>query len=172
MSEDRQGEGLALNLSIADNVTLTRFSSCSRWGWIDLVRQRKCAQSLIETLSIKARSARQPVSTLSGGNQQKTAVARLSHQDADVLLLDEPTRGIDVGAKAEIQTIVKDLAEQGLAVLMISSELEEVIEGSDRVFVLREGHNVAEFSGKEINEEAVMSAMAHGKDNIAKELTT
>ena len=88
-----------------------------------------------------------------------------------LLVLDEPTRGIDVGAKAEIQTIVKELADQGLAVLMISSELEEVIEGSDRVFVLREGHNVAEFVGKDINEGAVMAAMAHGgsEENGASE---
>ena len=79
-----------------------------------------------------------------------------------LVILDEPTRGIDVGAKAEIQSLIKELAEQGLGVLMISSELEEVIEGSDRVFVLREGRNVAEFSGKQINEAAVMAAMAHG----------
>jgi ribose transport system ATP-binding protein len=80
-----------------------------------------------------------------------------------LLILDEPTRGIDVGAKAEIQTIVKELADQGLGVLMISSELEEVIEGSDRVFVLRDGRNVGELTGKKITEAAVMAAMAHGE---------
>jgi ribose transport system ATP-binding protein len=121
LSEDRKGEGLALNLSIADNVTLTRFSSCSRWGWLDLLRQRKLTQALMESLSIKARTAGQKVDTLSGGNQQKTAVARLVHQDADVLLLDEPTRGIDIGSKVQVYETIARWAAENRAVLMISS---------------------------------------------------
>ena len=84
-----------------------------------------------------------------------------------MLILDEPTRGIDVGAKAEIQALIKELADEGLSVLMISSELEEVIEGSDRVFVLREGRNVSELSGRQISEAAVMAAMAHGETGHA-----
>jgi monosaccharide-transporting ATPase len=86
-----------------------------------------------------------------------------------LLILDEPTRGIDVGAKAEIQSLIKELADQGLAVLMISSELEEVLEGSDRVFVLREGRSVAEFSHAEATESAVMTAMAHGDSDLVAE---
>src|ERR1700730_14439730 len=139
LSEDRKGEGLALNLSIADNVTVTRFSSCARWGWLDLLRQRKLAQSLIETLSIKARSARQPVSTLSGGNQQKTAVARLLHQDADVLLLDEPTRGIDIGSKVQVYETIARWSAENRAILMVSSYLPELFGICDRLAVMSRG---------------------------------
>ena len=139
LSEDRKGEGLALNLSIADNITLTRFSSCARWGWLDLMKQRKVARQLIETLSIKARSARQPVSTLSGGNQQKTAVARLSHQDADVLLLDEPTRGIDIGSKVQVYETIARWSSENRAVLMISSYLPELFGMCDRLAVMSRG---------------------------------
>ena len=139
LSEDRKGEGLALNLSIADNVTLTRFSSCSRWGWLDLLRQRTQTQSLIDTLSIKARGARQPVGTLSGGNQQKTAVARLVHQDADVLLLDEPTRGIDIGSKVQVYETIARWSAENRAVLMISSYLPELFGMCDRLAVMSRG---------------------------------
>ncbi len=162
MSEDRKGEGLALKLSIADNITLTRFSSCSRWGWIDLLRQRKLAQSLIDTLSIKARSARQPVSTLSGGNQQKTAVARLSHQDADVLLLDEPTRGIDIGSKVQVYETIARWSAENRGVLMISSYLPELFGMCDRLAVMSRGR-LSE--AKPINQwtpESVMQAAIGG----------
>lgn len=158
LSEDRKGEGLALNLSIADNITLTRFSACSRWGWLDLVRQRRSAQELIERLSIKARSCRQPVSTLSGGNQQKIAVARLSHQDADVLLLDEPTRGIDIGSKVQVYETIARWSAENRAVLMISSYLPELFGMCDRLAVMSRG----QLSGaRPINEwtpESVMQA--------------
>ena len=108
LSEDRKGEGLALTLSIADNVTMTRLSSCSRWGWLNLARQKQQAEELTNALTVKTRSVQQPVSTLSGGNQQKIALARLLHQDAEVLLLDEPTRGIDIRSKAVVyETIAR-----------------------------------------------------------------
>src|SRR4029077_9297131 len=102
LSEDRGSEGLALQLSVADNLTATRFSACSPgWGWLDLDRQRAAAREWIDTLHIRAAPA-QPVRALSGGNQQKVVIGRLLHQDAAVLLLDEPTRGIDVGSRAQI----------------------------------------------------------------------
>src|SRR5688572_1536035 len=102
LSEDRKGDGLTLNQSLADNVTVTRFGSCSRFGWLNLGAQRKQTEQLVDALKIKTRGAGEPVGSLSGGNQQKVIVARLLHQDADVLLLDEPTRGIDIGSKAQV----------------------------------------------------------------------
>src|SRR5215216_3914351 len=102
LSEDRKGDGLTLSQSIADNVTVTRFDSCSRLGWLDLRAQRKQAEKLVNALKIRTRGVQQNAGSLSGGNQQKVIVARLLHQDADVLLLDEPTRGIDIGSKAQV----------------------------------------------------------------------
>ncbi len=161
-SEDRKVEGIIPDMSVAENMTLALMPQLTKMGVVDVEQQRALVEKFIARLGIKCSGPGQRIRELSGGNQQKVLLARWLAMNPKLLILDEPTRGIDVGAKAEIQTIVKELADQGLAVLMISSELEEVIEGSDRVFVLREGHNVAEFAGKEISEEAVMGAMAHG----------
>ena len=139
LSEDRKGEGLALGLSIADNVTMTRFSSCSRWGWLNLSRQRRQAEDLTATLAVKARTMQQPVSTLSGGNQQKIALARLLHQNADILLLDEPTRGIDIGSKAVVYETIAQCAANGKAILMISSYLPELFGICNRLAVMSRG---------------------------------
>jgi ribose transport system ATP-binding protein len=139
LSEDRKGEGLALALSIGDNVTMTRFASCSRWGWINLSQQRAQTASLVRSLSVKARNSDQPVATLSGGNQQKIALARLLHQDADILLLDEPTRGIDIGSKAVLYQTIAACAEKGKAVLMVSSYLPELFGMCDRLAVMSRG---------------------------------
>ena len=117
----------------------------------------------IERLGIKTSGPDQKIRELSGGNQQKVLLARWLCLDPKVLILDEPTRGIDVGGKAEIQMLIRELAEAGLGVLMISSELEEVIEGSDRVFVLRDGRTVADLQREELSEIVVMTAMAHGE---------
>jgi ribose transport system ATP-binding protein len=139
LSEDRKGEGLALALSIGDNVTMTRFASCSQLGWLNLARQRAQSKGLINSLSIKARHPGQTVATLSGGNQQKIALARLLHQDADILLLDEPTRGIDIGSKAVVYQTIADCAERGKAVLMVSSYLPELFGMCDRLAVMSRG---------------------------------
>jgi ribose transport system ATP-binding protein len=139
LSEDRKGEGLALNLPIADNVTMTRFSACARGGWLNLSGQRSLTNRLIAGLGIKARDAQQPVKTLSGGNQQKVAVARLLHQDADVLLLDEPTRGIDIGSKVQVYETVARCAAENRSVLMISSYLPELFGMCDRLAVMSRG---------------------------------
>ena len=139
LSEDRKGEGLTLNQSVADNVTATKFSSCSRWGWIDLRRQRQQTEKLINALKIKTHGARQSVGALSGGNQQKVVVARLLHQEADVLLLDEPTRGIDIGSKAQVYETIAECAAQDKAVLMVSSYLPELFGMCDRLAVMSRG---------------------------------
>src|ERR671912_651140 len=139
LSEDRKGDGLTLNQSIADNVTVTRLDSCSRWGWLDLSAQRKQAQKLVNALKIRSRGVRQETGSLSGGNQQKVIVARLLHQDADVLLLDEPTRGIDIGSKAQVYETIAACAEQNKAVLMVSSYLPELFGMCDRLGVMSRG---------------------------------
>lgn len=139
LSEDRKGEGLGITLSLADNVTATRFSSCSRGGWLNLSRQRQQAQAQIKSLGIKARSVAQAVKTLSGGNQQKVALARLLHQEADVLLLDEPTRGIDIGSKVQVYETIARSAAENKAVLMVSSYLPELFGMCDRLAVMSRG---------------------------------
>jgi ribose transport system ATP-binding protein len=139
LSEDRKGDGLTLNQSIADNVTVTKFDSCSRWGWLDLSAQRKQTEKLVSALKIRTRSALQEVGSLSGGNQQKVIVARLLHQDADVLLLDEPTRGIDIGSKAQVYETIAACAAQNKAVLMVSSYLPELFGMCDRLAVMSRG---------------------------------
>jgi len=139
LSEDRKGDGLTLNQSIADNVTVTRFNSCSRWGWLDLGAQRKQTEKLVNALKIRTRGVQQSVESLSGGNQQKVIVARLLHQDADVLLLDEPTRGIDIGSKAQVYETIAACAAQNKAVLMVSSYLPELFGMCDRLAVMSRG---------------------------------
>ncbi len=139
LSEDRKGDGLTLNQSLADNVTVTRFGSCSRWGWLDLGAQRKQTERLVNSLKIKTRDVQQAAGSLSGGNQQKVIIARLLHQDADVLLLDEPTRGIDIGSKAQVYETIAACAAQNKAVLMVSSYLPELFGMCDRLAVMSRG---------------------------------
>jgi len=126
LSEDRKGEGLALGLSLADNITCTRYASVSTHGWLRRRAQRDQTRVWLDALAIKARSPWQPARTLSGGNQQKVALARLLHQKADVLLLDEPTKGIDIGSKVEIYRAIVDCAARGAGVVMVSSYLPEL----------------------------------------------
>ncbi|HVR71945.1 MAG TPA: sugar ABC transporter ATP-binding protein [Vicinamibacteria bacterium] len=139
LSEDRKGEGLALSLPIADNITLTRMSTCARAGWLSLAAQGRQARAAMDRLRVKARTPFQPTKTLSGGNQQKVAVARLGHQDARVMLLDEPTRGVDVGSKVQIYEAIRAWAAEGRAVLMVSSYLPELFGMCDRIAVMRRG---------------------------------
>lgn len=162
VTEDRKQEGIVPELSVAENMTLTLLPRISCNGVVNLAEQRKIAERFINELGIKCSGPDQKIRELSGGNQQKVLLARWLAINPDILVLDEPTRGIDIGAKGEIQRIIRTLADAGLAVLMISSEIEEVVEGADRVFVLREGRIVAELEGDEITEERVLSAMAHG----------
>jgi ribose transport system ATP-binding protein len=140
LSEDRKREGLALPLSIADNVTATRLSAVSSaWGWLDLKRQWAAARTWIDALRIRATDPVQRVRALSGGNQQKVAVGRLLNQDAELLLLDEPTRGIDIGSKAQIYETIGRCAEEGKAVLLVSSYLPELFGLCDRLAVMSRG---------------------------------
>jgi ribose transport system ATP-binding protein len=139
LSEDRKAEGLALIQSIADNLTYSRLGPYSRLGWLNLRRRRQAVEEWLGRLSVRCAGPDQAVGELSGGNQQKVALARLLHQQADVLLLDEPTRGVDVGSKAEIYRLIGELAAQGKAILFVSSYLPELLGVCDRLAVMRRG---------------------------------
>ena len=162
-SEDRKIEGIVPEMSVRENLTLAILPRLARSGVIDQERQRAIVDEFITKLGIKTSGPEQKIRELSGGNQQKVLLARWLCMAPRVLILDEPTRGIDVGGKADIQSLIRQLADSGLGVLMISSELEEVIEGSDRVFVLRDGRTIAEIPRGDLNELAVMTAMAQGE---------
>jgi ribose transport system ATP-binding protein len=138
-SEDRKGEGLALNRSIEENLTYSALARHARWGWLKLSERRDQAVEWMSRLHVVAAGPGQPAASLSGGNQQKVAIARLLHQRADVLLLDEPTRGIDVGSKAEIYRLIGELAAQGKAILVVSSYLPELFGICDRIAVMSRG---------------------------------
>jgi ribose transport system ATP-binding protein len=139
VSEDRKGEGLAQRESIVDNVTYSRLAPYRRFGWLNLRKRRAAVERWIGRLNVKARSADQLVEHLSGGNQQKVALARVLHQDADVLLLDEPTRGIDVATKSEIYRLMASLAADGKAIIFVSSYFTELLSVCDRVGVMVRG---------------------------------
>jgi ribose transport system ATP-binding protein len=139
LSEDRGGEGLARSLSIGDNITLSHLARSGPRGLVWPSRQRDAATRWIERLDIRCADARQPVAELSGGNQQKVAVARLLHHDVDVLLLDEPTKGIDVGSKAQIYRLIDEMVGAGKAVLLVSSYFPELLGVCDRIAVMSRG---------------------------------
>jgi ribose transport system ATP-binding protein len=139
VSEDRKSEGLAQTRSIADNATMSRLGPYSRWGWINLRKRRSAVDDWMHRLQVRARSQDQPVVQLSGGNQQKVAIARALHQNAEVILLDEPTRGIDVGTKAEIYRLIGQLAADGKAIIFVSSYLPELLNVCDRIGVMVRG---------------------------------
>ncbi|HEY0015839.1 MAG TPA: sugar ABC transporter ATP-binding protein [Longimicrobium sp.] len=162
VSEDRKGEGIIPELSVRENLTLAALPTLTKHGIVDRARQRTIVGEFMRRLGIKATSADQKIRELSGGNQQKVLLARWLCMNPALLILDEPTRGIDIGAKGEIQALINELAGTGLGVLMISSELEELVEGSSRVVVLRDGQNVAELRGDQISQQSIIHAMAEG----------
>ena len=139
LSEDRKGEVLALIQSIADNLTYSRLSPYRRFGFLSLRRRARAVSDWLTRLGVRCSGPDQTVGELSGGNQQKVALGRLLHQEADVLLLDEPTRGVDVGSKAEIYHLIGALAAQGRAVLFVSSYLPELLGVCDRLAVMARG---------------------------------
>ena len=165
LPEDRKAEGILPDLSVRENIVLAALPRLSAAGLVSRRRQSSIVDMFMRRLRIKAASPDQRVGELSGGNQQKVLLARLLCQQPKVLLLDEPTRGIDVGAKAEVQALVDELAAEGLGVVLISSEFEELVEGSDSIVVLREGRVVAELRGAEVTEAALIAALAEADDD-------
>ena len=161
-TEDRKTDGIVPEMSVADNIALAILPKLSRAGVRDEAAQRELVARMIAQLGIKCSSPQQPVKELSGGNQQKVLLARWLATHPKLLLLDEPTRGIDVGAKGEILRLIRQLAKDGLSVLMISSELDELIESASRIFVLRDGVSVLESGQGETRSARILDAMAHG----------
>jgi rhamnose transport system ATP-binding protein len=156
--EDRQQQGLLLPFDIASNLTFASPQKISRRGWLSIKKERCLAEEARSTYKIHARSVNQPVGELSGGNQQKVVLGKWLLTDPLVLVLDEPTRGVDIGAKAEVYSLMNQMICTGKGILMISSDLLEVLALSDRIMVMREGQIVAEFTREEATQEKIMAA--------------
>ncbi len=163
LSEDRQSEGLALSQSLVDNLTLSFFSPYVRWGLLRVKRQRKAGWEWIRKMKIKAQGPAQPVLGLSGGNQQKVALARLLHQNADVLLLDEPTRGIDIVSKSQIYEWMGESAARGKAILFVSSYFPELLGVCDRIAVFHRGQMLEARPATDWSEESLLAAATTGR---------
>jgi monosaccharide-transporting ATPase len=159
--KDQMDFGIIPDLSVRENLTLAALPVLTRSGIVDRKQQQEIVERFIQRLGIKTTGPEQKIRELSGGNQQKVLLARWLCLHPRLLLLDEPTRGIDVGAKGEIQRLIEELAEAGMGVLLISSELEEIIEGSDHVIVLRDGTMAAQFTRENLNQDAILTAIAH-----------
>ncbi|GAB3545396.1 ribose transport system ATP-binding protein [Actinopolyspora lacussalsi] len=160
--EERKSQALVPYESIAHNISLAALGRYARLGWVDRTGEQAAAEEVTTALRLQPSDTKQPVRVLSGGNQQKAVVARWLLTDCRVLLLDEPTRGVDVGAKAEIYALVRELADSGVGVLLVSSEIPEVLGLSDRVLVLREGRIVRESPADEIDEAEVLDLFIEG----------
>jgi ribose transport system ATP-binding protein len=163
VSEDRRKTGLVLEMSVRENITLPSIAEYARAGLIDHAAERRAAEEMCEKLNIKAPSVEAKAANLSGGNQQKVVLAKWLSLNPKLLIFDEPTRGIDVGAKAEIYQLMRQLAASGVAVIMISSDMEEVLGESDRVAVMHEGAVAGILERDQCSEEAVMRLAVGGK---------
>lgn len=167
-TEDRKAEGIIPGLSVRENLTLALLPRLTRRGVIPRAAERALVDNFISKLGIKTTGMEQPIRELSGGNQQKVLLARWLATEPDLLILDEPTRGIDVGAKREIQALIEGLSQSGLSVLMISSEFEELIEGTNRVVVLQEGKTITTLDKDNLTEDSLLAAVA-GHADVAVE---
>lgn len=159
-SENRKTEGIIGDLSIRENIILALQAKLGWFKTISRKRQDEVAEEYIRMLNINPPNPDHLIKNLSGGNQQKVLLARWLLTEPDLFILDEPTRGIDIGAKAEIQKLVLSLSRQGMSFVFISSELEEVIRVSDKIVVLRDRHKVTEISDKDMSQHTIMQAIA------------
>lgn len=164
--EDRKQQGLILEMAVADNISLASISRDQRAGFLNFAAERRITEEMTERMRIKTPSSRQIVRFLSGGNQQKVVLGKWLAMKPRILFLDEPTRGIDIGAKREIYALMEDLAKQGVAILFVSSELEEVIGMSDRALVMHEGRLAGALKREELGEESIMR-LATGRTTAA-----
>jgi ribose transport system ATP-binding protein len=167
--EDRKLQGLFLDMAVRENVVISALPGVSRFSFVNFSKADKLAKEFVEKLKIRTPSVRQLIRNLSGGNQQKVIIARWLTLKPRILILDEPTRGIDVATKAEIHALMNQLAKEGVAVMMVSSDLPEVLGVSDRILVMRAGRIVAEFSRKEATQDNIMHAATGGRENNAQQ---
>jgi rhamnose transport system ATP-binding protein len=158
LPEDRLKQGLVLRWEIAKNISLSVLDKFSRFGWLDTRRENEKAREVAERLAVKAVSVHDLVSTLSGGNQQKVIVGKMLNSDMKVIILDEPTKGVDVGAKTAIYSIMNDLAAAGYGIIMVSSEMPEVLGMSDRIVVMRDGAVTAIMDTPDATQESILKA--------------
>ena len=163
LPEDRQKEGLIMSWGLGRNVTLPVIDKYAKNGLNNEKKEREISKDLLEEVDTKAVDIFQPASSLSGGNQQKVVVAKALGQEMKVVIMDEPTKGVDVGAKAEIYAIMGDLAKQGYAIILISSEMPEILGMADRILVMCNGRKTGELSRDEATQEAILElAMEKG----------
>jgi rhamnose transport system ATP-binding protein len=170
LPEDRLKQGLVLNLEISKNITLPALQQFTKGGLLDLEHENATAKELGEKLDVKAVSVHDKVSTLSGGNQQKVIVAKLLTSDMKVIILDEPTKGVDVGAKTAIYSIMNDLVAQGYGIIMVSSEMPEVLGMSDRIVVMRDGRVTATMAAKDATQEIILQAALQDIGEMVKKI--
>ncbi|HOV31855.1 MAG TPA: sugar ABC transporter ATP-binding protein [Candidatus Hydrogenedens sp.] len=168
LTEDRKNQGLVLSMTVRENITLANLKEITNWIFLDLPKERQVAESYVHDLQIRTPSIEQISQNLSGGNQQKVVLAKWLFTKSRILIFDEPTRGIDVGAKVEIFRLMNRLLEQGVGILMISSELPEVLGICDRILVMHEGNLAGELSREEATQERIMQlATGYKKQNVA-----
>ncbi len=160
VTEDRKLQGLVMGMTVRENETLASLAQVSRLGFLDLARERALAKRLVDQLGVRTPGVEQEVANLSGGNQQKVVIAKWLATRPRILILDEPTRGIDVAAKAEVHALMSQLARDGVSILMISSELPEILGMSDRILVMRQGRLTGEFTREQASQEAILACAA------------
>jgi ribose transport system ATP-binding protein len=168
VTEDRQGQGIVPPLSVAENLGLASLERYTRAGLVDRREQRKLARKMVEDLNIRTPGLEQEIRYLSGGNQQKVVIGKWLLAQSRVLIMDEPTRGIDVGAKVEIYELMNELTENGAGILMISSELPEVLGMSDRILVMSGGRITGELSVEDATQENVMELATRGTEAVVE----
>ena len=160
--EERKAQGLLLDQSVGDNITISSLGKLSRFGWLNRGAAARESDRLIRELQIRPDDRRRAIRTLSGGNQQKAVIGRWLIEDRKLLLLDEPTRGVDIGARAELYTVIRALADSGVGVLLVSSEVPEVLGLADRVLVIREGQVIRTARAEDLDEHAVLDMIMEG----------
>ena len=167
-TEDRKTEGIIPHLSVRENITIALLPKLNSFGFVKTKEQDEIVRSYIDLLKIKTPTPEQAICNLSGGNQQKVLLARWMCMNPKLMILDEPTRGIDVGAKAEIEQLIQEFSKSGISVLMISSEIAELERNCDRIIVMREGRVIGELAGDQISQDKVMETIARGSESEGK----
>ena len=167
-TEDRKTEGIIPHLSVRENITIALLPKLNSFGFVKTKEQDEIVRSYIDRLKIKTPTPEQAICNLSGGNQQKVLLARWMCMNPKLMILDEPPRGIDVGAKAEIEQLIQEFSKSGISVLMISSEIAELERNCDRIIVMREGRVIGELAGDQISQDKVMETIARGSESEGK----